>query len=552
MIWTACKYAPVELLAGFGEETQRLDPSPESFSCADACAHPNLCSFAKALIEEVHEKGIRELVLTDCCDSTRRAYGVLKKQEGIDFIWLLPLPHKNGPAEVRLFAEDLKKLTEAYEKYSGKTLDLTRAVQAYREQRTHAPVMPKGKYVLIKGAHGGKRLVEDVRKTFGSVPVVNDTCSGNRYLRAEAGEEKNFFAWYAEALLDQEKPCMRMWRYGGRNDMDHQPAGMIFHTIKFCDYYGFEYVLEKKNTAGPLLKIESDTTAQAEGQLKTRLEAFREELGIQKDTVMKIHTEGPVYVAGIDSGSASTDAVIMDENRNILGRSVVPTGAGAQSGAEKALQEALQEAGIERKALSHVVTTGYGRESIGVHARVVTEITCHAKGANFLSPSARTVIDIGGQDSKVIRIDEKGNVQNFIMNDKCAAGTGRFLEMQAGAMELSMEKMAEEGLKWKNEVKISSMCTVFAESEVVSLVAKNVPSADIIHGLNEAIARKTSSLVKRMGGEPAYIMTGGVAQNRGVVDCLEKELGSSIFVSPDAQVCGAIGACLIALDDLKK
>jgi predicted CoA-substrate-specific enzyme activase len=267
---------------------------------------------------------------------------------------------------------------------------------------------------------------------------------------------------------------------------------------------------------------------------------------------MKIHTEGPVYVAGIDSGSASTDAVIMDENRNILGRSVVPTGAGAQSGAEKALQEALQEAGIERKALSHVVTTGYGRESIGVHARVVTEITCHAKGANFLSPSARTVIDIGGQDSKVIRIDEKGNVQNFIMNDKCAAGTGRFLEMQAGAMELSMEKMAEEGLKWKNEVKISSMCTVFAESEVVSLVAKNVPSADIIHGLNEAIARKTSSLVKRMGGEPAYIMTGGVAQNRGVVDCLEKELGSSIFVSPDAQVCGAIGACLIALDDLKK
>jgi benzoyl-CoA reductase/2-hydroxyglutaryl-CoA dehydratase subunit BcrC/BadD/HgdB len=280
MIWTACKYAPVELLAGFGEETQRLDPSPESFSCGDACAHPNLCSFAKALIEEVHEKGIRELVLTDCCDSTRRAYGVLKKQEGIDFIWLLPLPHKNGPAEVRLFAEDLKKLTEAYEKYSGKTLDLTRAVQAYREQRTHAPVMPKGKYVLIKGAHGGKRLVEDVRKTFGSVPVVNDTCSGNRYLRAEAGEEKNFFAWYAEALLDQEKPCMRMWRYGGRNDMDHQPAGMIFHTIKFCDYYGFEYVLEKKNTAGPLLKIESDTTAQAEGQLKTRLEAFREELGI--------------------------------------------------------------------------------------------------------------------------------------------------------------------------------------------------------------------------------------------------------------------------------
>ena len=195
------------------------------------------------------------------------------------------------------------------------------------------------------------------------------------------------------------------------------------------------------------------------------------------------------------------------------------------------------------------MTTGYGRDTIGISDKAITEITCHAKGAFFLNPDVRTIIDIGGQDSKVICVDEGGTVTNFVMNDKCAAGTGRFLEMMARTMQMSLDEMSRRGLKWKNDVTISSMCTVFAESEVVSLIAENTMPEDIIHGLNESVAGKTMSLVKRAGGKPAYMITGGVAANMGVVKALEKKLGERVFVSDYSQLCGALGAALLAADN---
>ena len=216
---------------------------------------------------------------------------------------------------------------------------------------------------------------------------------------------------------------------------------------------------------------------------------------------------------------------------------------------DKALAAALKAANLTLEDIDVVVTTGYGRETIGLSDASATEITCHAKGAHFLFPQARTVIDIGGQDSKVIRIDERGNVVNFVMNDKCAAGTGRFLDMMAKTLELTLPEMSELGLAWKNEVTISSMCTVFAESEVVSLVADNTAPEDIIHGLNASVAGKTASLVKRLGGEPAYIMTGGVAQNKGVVKELSDKLEAEVHVPQEAQLCGAIGAALLAFEE---
>ena len=254
------------------------------------------------------------------------------------------------------------------------------------------------------------------------------------------------------------------------------------------------------------------------------------------------------YTAGVDSGSSSTDAVILDQNGKIAGWAIVSTGAGASSGAKKALDEALRKAHLSREDLRGIVSTGYGRETIGIGDASVTEITCHAKGAHYLDPEVRTVIDIGGQDSKVIRIDENGTVQSFVMNDKCAAGTGRFLEMMAKTMELSMEDMSRIGLKWRNETQISSMCTVFAESEVVSLIARNTATADIIHGLNVSVANRTAGLVKRVHGEGAYMMTGGVARNRGIVEALSGRIGEKIRVSEYAQLCGAIGAALIAAE----
>ena len=591
MIYTTCKYAPMEIFAGFGEETGRLDPNPASFECADGCAHPNLCGYAKAVIEEVHDKGIRRVVLADCCDATRRMYDVLKEYEDLDFIYLLPLPHKTGPAEIRMTAEELKIMIDEYSRFSGRTFDINKAIGDYRARQKESLRGPSGGHIVMNGAHGGRELLEKARRVFGDIPVVDNTCSGNRMLTADAGEPEPggggrvredaghtghqesdvdqgkldlFLNWYAGALIRQAMPCMRMLDTGARDAFrgargegagpggsGSRVLGTIYHTMKFCDYYGFEYMKEREADGAPVLKIETDSTPQSSGQLKTRLEAFREELGIQEDE-MKIKADGPVYAAGIDSGSSSTDAVIMDAERNILGRAVVPTGAGASSGARTALSMVLEEAGLKPEDITAAVTTGYGRENIDVDAKVVTEITCHARGAGFLAPGTRTVIDIGGQDSKVILIDEKGSVLNFIMNDKCAAGTGRFLEMQARTMQISMDEMSRLGLEWKNEVSISSMCTVFAESEVVSLIADNTPVPDIIHGLNNAIAQKTIGLVKRLGGEERYILTGGIARNQGVVKCLEQKLGASVFVSPDSQLCGAIGAALIALESVDR
>ena len=240
--------------------------------------------------------------------------------------------------------------------------------------------------------------------------------------------------------------------------------------------------------------------------------------------------------------------MIIDRDKNIIAQSILPTGAGAAAGADRALDEALAQAGLSRSDINATVTTGYGRTAVGLGDQSITEITCHAKGAYFLDPSVRTIIDIGGQDSKVIRLDENGNVTNFVMNDKCAAGTGRFLELMARTLELSLDDMSRLGLEWKEDVTISSMCTVFAESEVVSLIAENRTPADIIHGLNRSVATKTCALCRRVGGEESYMMTGGVSKNRGVVTEIEKILGVKLHISDKAQLNGALGAALFALE----
>lgn len=212
------------------------------------------------------------------------------------------------------------------------------------------------------------------------------------------------------------------------------------------------------------------------------------------------------------------------------------------------MEKALKSAGLDREDIDALVTTGYGRSAIQSGDKSITEITCHARGAHYLDPAVRTVIDIGGQDSKVIRMDESGAVVNFVMNDKCAAGTGRFLEMMARTMEMGLDELSGRGLHYKEDITISSMCTVFAESEVVSLIAQNKDADDIVHGLNKAVAVKTVALVKRVGGENAYMMTGGVSKNKGLVKTLEEKLGAPLIVSDQAQLCGALGAALFAAD----
>ena len=562
MLYTTCKYAPEELFSGFGVPTMRLDPNPVSFSCADGCAHPNLCGFAKAVIEEVRMRDVRELIITDCCDAMRRTYDVLSRQQ-LDFLWFLPLPHKSGPAEVRMFAKYLKELADAYGKYLGRPFS---AENSTPEDAAPCPL------IHVLGAHGGQLLLRQVDEVFPGYEVRDETCSGNRHFPAgmaagpDAADPDAFFLWYADLLLNGLQPCMRM--NSSPNLQAHVESaikkhgdGVVFHTMKFCDYYSFTYADLKDHSKIPFLKIETDTTPQSGGQLRTRIEAYKETLeglngSMQSDknsqkmsqnSSLKNSRSKNIIVAGIDSGSTSTDVVIMDSGRNILGKAIVATGMSASKSASAALEAALREAGLSRSSLRGVAATGYGREIIEMEKQTITEITCHAKGAYFLFPGIRTIIDIGGQDSKVIRIDEEGRVLHFVMNDKCAAGTGRFLEMQAKALGLSMEEMSRLGLSWKEDVRISSMCTVFAESEVISLVAGDTPVNDIIHGLNMAVAQKTESLVRRGKGEPAFAMTGGVSRNAGVVNCLESTLSSHMHISDLSQFCGAIGAALMLL-----
>ena len=258
-----------------------------------------------------------------------------------------------------------------------------------------------------------------------------------------------------------------------------------------------------------------------------------------------------MYVMGIDSGSTSTNAVIMDGERNIVASSVVRTGAKSGESAQRILGEILEKAGLKREDISWIVSTGYGRVSIDFADENVTEISCHGRGAHYFNPSVRTILDIGGQDSKAIHLSEAGEVTDFVMNDKCAAGTGRFLEMIARTLEIDVDELGPVALQSTEDIEITSMCSVFAESEVISLIANNKEKADIAWGVCRAIAGKAYSLMKRVGLEETFMMTGGVAKNPGVVRAVEEKIQSRLYICPEPEIVGAAGAALYALDKMQ-
>ncbi len=254
-----------------------------------------------------------------------------------------------------------------------------------------------------------------------------------------------------------------------------------------------------------------------------------------------------MFTAGIDVGSITTKAAVLADGQ-ILGTRVIFTGYNAETAGMKVYEELLEDLGLEKSAVSRVVSTGYGRRSVKFVDKAMTEIICHGTGAYFLNPHIRSVIDIGGQDSKAILLDEKGKIKNFAMNDKCAAGTGRFLEVMARALEVDLDGFGALSLKAGNPSGISSLCTVFAESEVISLISKGEKRENIIAGIHESIAARIVAMANRVGIIPPVVMTGGVAKNIGVVKALEKKLGMTVEVSEYAQVNGAIGAAILAVD----
>lgn len=249
--------------------------------------------------------------------------------------------------------------------------------------------------------------------------------------------------------------------------------------------------------------------------------------------------------AGIDIGSITAKAAVVDSGK-IIGTKVIFTGYHAESAGVKVFEELLFENGLDQASVSKIVSTGYGRNAVKFADKSFTEIMAHAAGAYFLNPKIRTIIDIGGQDSKAISLDDKGKVKNFVMNDKCAAGTGRFLEVMARALEVNLDEFGAMSLQSSLPSKISSLCTVFAESEVISLIARGEKRQDIISGIHESIATRVSAMLARIGLVDPVTITGGVARNSGVVAALEKKMGVKINVSPYAQQNGAIGAAVLA------
>jgi (R)-2-hydroxyacyl-CoA dehydratese activating ATPase len=258
------------------------------------------------------------------------------------------------------------------------------------------------------------------------------------------------------------------------------------------------------------------------------------------------------YAAGVDVGSTQTKAVVVDEAGTIVGRALIDTGANVLTAAESAFARAIQQGGISEEEIEFVVGTGYGRYRVTFGDTQITEIVCHARGAAHMFPGTRTVLDMGGQDTKAIRIREGGDVLDFCMNDKCAAGTGRFLQSAAAALGMELSELGPKALEGQRPVDISTTCTVFAESEVLSWLARDKRIEDILLGVHRSIGSRSFGLLRRVGIEEQITFTGGVTRNEAMVAVMNEVLGTEMNVSEESHYMGALGAALIALERIQQ
>ena len=258
-----------------------------------------------------------------------------------------------------------------------------------------------------------------------------------------------------------------------------------------------------------------------------------------------------MITAGVDIGSSTSKAVLLDGDK-ILVYSIIFTGSESVHSANRVFDEVLQKSNLSVGEIQYIIATGYGRVIVPFANEALTELTCHARGAHWLFPEVRTILDMGGQDCKAIRCDGAGRLQNFIMNDKCAAGTGRFLELMARVLGLSLDDLGKMSIKAKTAIKINSTCAVFAKSEVTSLIREGEERQNVLAGLHSAIADRVYTLLRGVGIEPELAVTGGIGKNQGVVQEIEKRVGLKVLLPEEPQIVGALGAALFAQDRLRK
>lgn len=568
-----CSLLPTDLFLQLGFEPyfvtaeDLLAVRSQEYHCA---FHENLCSYSKTLYDyflKNHTK-FSNIVIPTSCDAMKKLNNALKEVIPKDKLYLLNVPQGKNFAAAKFFVGELEGLREFLRVFSPKNnvvssfspRDQVQDAQAkacgYQSDTYSGP-----NKIAVLGANVSMLVLEGSAGKYGFEPVYLNHC----LVKAELDEglrkclEKSIED-YSRAFLEKNS-CPRTNDYTYRDALveriqKEKFCGAIINTIKFCDFQPFEfhYLREKLGADFPILQIEHDMNSTFEGQIMTRLEAFFEGFkrrGVgRKDTRRKaqgvrLKGEGKYFV-GIDSGSHATKLVCLDDHGEIVCRFVTQTGNSVNSSAKNLFEELEKKKGIKSKEIARIVATGYGRKTVEMVDDVVTEISCHALGAHHIMQKGMTIIDIGGQDSKAISVDDNGDVVRFAMNDKCAAGTGRFLEVMALKLEMGLEEFAELAFKSKSAVIISSMCSVFAESEVISLIASGKTKEEISKGIHQAIAERTIALAKRIEGKPPYYMTGGVAKNRGLVKELGIALGSEISVLEYPQFSGALGAAIIA------
>ena len=380
-----CKYVPEELLQAFGTELVCLEPHVTNFTQADALMHPNMCSFSKAVLEEFEKQDYEGMVFTSCCDSSRRLYDILCQQFPDKFFFCLDLPRKINDFAVTLYTKQLQKLIDAYAHFSGKTFSEQKLLEICREcaDNPTADSPMNGLHIALVGARPGSEIRQLITDHQAEI-TLDLTCTGIQ--RSYDLNSEQILPAYAHALLDQ-LPCMRMAAASNRQRIleayEDRIDGIIYHTVKFCDIYAYEYTKLHETSNLPILKIETDATAQCGGQILTRLEAFLESLRAQKGESMLFKnkrqqsenystetqdavsdtanaktantTDAPVYVMGIDSGSTSTNAVILNGNREIVASAVIRTGAKSGESAQRILHSSLQQKSYRRQTYSALI-----------------------------------------------------------------------------------------------------------------------------------------------------------------------------------------------------
>ena len=565
-----CSYIPTALLEALGHEVRDITLFAEEtcgleYSCA---LHDNLCSYAKYLFRKIlaEEEGFDLAVVPNTCDAMKKLHGALTLTlSGRMPAYLLDVPRRSGRESAVYLAAQYKALLSRI----APDLD-TRKFLLSLSARTPSRTSPidgslrgddatRPLTVGIAGSSYAPSLFETTLARYDAGAVFLRHCGYGRVpSRPEetpASLDEGLFLMAENTL--QKTLCPRSDR-GAMAEFilgeirARNLAGLVFTTLKFCDFYAFEFERIRKGLPldFPLLYLENDLSVGNDEQNRTRIEAFMEKiLSAAKEREMP-HSPAAAksrtgLVMGLDIGSAATKGVLMKDGGEILASVILPTSINMKDGAEEAMGALLREGRLNRRDVTRIVLTGYGRTAFP-EMEQVTEITCHALGVHFLGSAGSTVIDVGGQDSKAIRIAGEGRVLRFAMNDKCAAGTGRFLEAMVRRMGITFEAFSALSLAASEATPISSMCSVFAESEVVSLMARGIPAANIARGLNAAVAARTRGLVGKIQGEAPFVLTGGMSLNPGFIRELEMAMGSPVAVFSKSQLAGAIGAALTA------